>query len=669
MPAIYPVDNYWQLKVGKDLVKIDGLENSATKFSNDRWYNIRIEYTYSDTEKLNNGVATLRIYINDVLGYENTAFSSYTGDNSSGSQNDSTLSKILFNIRKGTTTSGFNYDTTFYLDNVYVGTQIADNLGNGAHADDELTNKYGEGDLAVTEKAEASANRTSADIYTYETDFIWNGEDGSFVLNLLASQTEGTASIASVYATAANGVITIASSEGGKTLATLLAGKWANIRVEYTPASKTVAGATDGETVTEYSGKYVIYVNGAAVGTVTSAAEKTVSNVAYAGAEIVVSGEGLTIDNTFCNAEYVDEIGTGKNYKDSDKYGEGDLAITDTKTFNTNAYYGDTFTFETDFKWVAENGSIVIVDKDGEALVTIDVTVSGEFAELYIGETKLASVAVGYWRNISVAYNAGVFTITAAGNSVTVEKVAGSFGGVTVNGQAVVDNTFIKVEYTDYQGKGANASAAIKYNKTDAYTTDNAAAVGADKTNDDVLAWIAAAQKAFGFGKKFGSLAVDFGNSKTGNSYIFETDLSFVASGVGAADDAVYFTIAMESNAGDIFTIYALGVYEIDELTGAKYVALSTSESIDDAFAYVREDLWYNIQIVYNVTEAETAGKFAGEWTVVLNGAVVANGTVESDVDNTTFKSAEMELSADVYDIEIDLQKTYVGATTIATEE
>ena len=69
------------------------------------------------------------------------------------------------------------------------------------------------------------------------------------------------------------------------------------------------------------------------------------------------------------------------------------------------------------------------------------------------------------------------------------------------------------------------------------------------------------------------------------------------------------------------------------------------------------------------MTEATTAGKFAGEWNVYLNGESVATGTTEGDVDNTTFKTGSIALSDEIWDTELKLTKTYVGAKTIETEK
>ncbi len=669
MPAIYPVDEYWQIKVGSTAVKFDSAGH--TKLSRNEWYNIRIEYTYESGAEKDN----LKVFINGFEGYSGAP-----------GKNSADVSKFYFNIRSGggyTTSKNGIYDTEVLIDNVYIGTPIADNIGNGAHVDNELTNDYtdteaGTTDLTVKDtKNTVNATKTSADIYTYETDFIWTGENGSFELNLLASQTEGTASIASLFATVNNGAITFSTSKDGAAVAVVLAGKWANIRVEYTPASKTVAGETEG-TVTEYSGKYTVYINNNKVATATSAAETTVVNTAFAGAELTVVGE-LKLDNTFCNAEFIDVIGSGAyaDEDETDKYvtGEGDaavdgyLSVTDTYTFVTNANLGDKYFFETDFRWLGESGSIVIVDKDGAALVTVTVTVADGAATLTVGEQALATVPVGYWRNLSVAYAEGKFTVTVGEGVVTVAKEAASFGGAVLNGNADADNTYVVATYSNYQGKGENASSAIKYNKNGVFTTNDEDAIDANKENPDVLTWIDAAQKELVFGKKYGTLAIDFANSKTGTTYIFETDLSFAASGLSDKADSNYFTITMESEKGDLFTVYAIGVYKLDAASGCNYLALSTSKSVDDAFAYVRADLWYNLQITYTVVASETEGAYAGEWTVALNGAQVATGTVESDVDNTTYVSAEMELSADVYAVELTLQKTYIGATTVAAEE
>ncbi len=676
MPAVYPVDNYWTLKVGSTLVKLD--DEGHTKFSNDRWYNIRIEYTYTDAENLNNSKATLRIYINgnEKPGYENTAFTNFTGDSSNSTKNDSSLGKILFNIRKGDTNNCPPiFDTKFFLDNVYVGPVIKDVIGSGEYKDDALTNKT---EQTLTDNtATINATRTSADVYVCESDLKMPAS-GSFIIKLLASQTEGVASIAELYATAKDGVVTIATTEGGKAIATLLSDKWFGLRVEYTPAVKVIPATEEGAADTyEYSGKYTVYVNGAKVTTVNSAADKTVANTAFAGVSVTAVGT-VTVNNVYCNAVYQDTKDTGDHFKDSDKYvtddTDGTLVVDSSKVFSPKATLGQEFFFETDFKWLGESGSIVLKDNEGAELLTVTVTVNGERATIAVGDTEIASVPVGYWRNISISYAEGVFTVNAADGTATVEKKADSFAGATLNGNAEVDNTYVASVSKDYSGKGVNASTSVNYTKNDIFTAEGTYGYDEEKdASDTTVAWLTAKKNDLTFGKIYGSLALNFISKDAGTTYIFETNLNWLGSEFGAIDasveDAVYFTISLKSAVGDIFTVYALGEYEIDPANDDKYLGLSTSESKDDIFAYVKADLVYNVSITYTVTEATTAGKFAGEWNVYLNGENVKSGTTEGDVDNTTFESGSITLSDEIYDTELELTKTYVGAKTLATEE
>ena len=668
MPAVYPVGDYWEMKVGSTLVKFDA--DGHTKLSNGEWYNIRIEYTYVEGEAKD----SLKVFINGFEGY-------------SGSPNKKAveMAKIAFNIRSGGgfTTSGEGiYDTKVMLDNVYVGAAIKDNAGNGAYADDALTNKT---EQSIADKTETvSATRTSADVYVYESDLKMPA-NGSFIIKLLASQTEGTASVAELYATAKDGAVTIATTEGGKPVATFLSGKWFGLRVEYTPEVEVTPATEEGAADTyEYFGKYVVYMNGEKIATVNSAAEETVANTAFAGVSVTAVG-AVAVNNVYCNAVYQDVVGSGDNFKNSDKYitGEGEAAVDGTlvvdssKVFAPAATLGQEFFFETDFKWLGESGSIVLKDNAGAELLTVNVVVNGERATVKVGDTEIASVPVGYWRNISISYAAGVFTVNAAGGTATVEKKADSFAGATLTGNAEVDNTYVASVSSDYSGKGVNASTSVNYTKNDIFTAEGTYGYDEEKdATDTTTAWITAKKNELVFGKTYGSLALNFINKGEGTTYIFETNLNWLGSEFGAdgkvaadVDNAVYFTISLKSEAGDIFTVYALGEYEIDPANDDKYLGLSTSKSADDIFAYVRADLVYNVSITYTVTEATTAGKFAGEWNVYLNGESVATGTTEGDVDNTTFKTGSIALSDEIWDTELELTKTYVGAKTIETEE
>ena len=697
--TIYVVDEYYEIKYnGSQKIYLD-MENEKSKFSKNEWYNFRMEYDYES-----GSTAAFKFYVN---GKEANKIQTLNVTEKNDPANPTTFN---FNIRAGggTYTAAPIMGTEFYIDNVYVGEPIKDSLGEGEHVDaaDKYITGEGEsavdGNLKVTDKAEKTAVKTSGDIYTYETDMNWTGKNGSFKVDLLAAQTEGAASVATLYGKVVNGVITLSTTEGGKAIATLLAGNWFNLRVEYTAAAKQVAGETEGETVTEYSGEYVIYINNNKAASVKSAAETTVKNDVYAGAVITVAGEGevageLTVDNTFCSAEYVDVIGEGENAKNSDKYvtGEGDAAVDGTltvngaHTFQPDAYLGQEYFFETDIKWLGESGSIVITDKDGATLMTITATVAEGMVTYAIAETEqvVATVPVGYWRNLSVTYAAGVVTVTVAGETATVNDVTvNSFGGATLNGNAEIDYTYCKSVYTDAKGSGANSGDAITNYTKDGVLTHNGAG---EEYADRIYSWVTTSRKALSLGKLINSdLTVSFAQSGTGNVYVFETDLKWYAPDVdeslkdsdkamgteaGKVDtqaaNAVYFTISIKSEAGTLFTVYAIGICEIDAKSGAQYVALSTSESLDDAFAYVRADLWYNVSVSYTVTETETEGAFAGAWTVALNGEQVGAGTVESTVDNSTYVAADVTLTEDVYDTALDLEKTYIGEQTATTEE
>ena len=669
--AIWPDGDFWKLSVGESFSSAKFItfdeEKTKTKLSTNEWYNIRIEYSYDETADAD----LLEIFINGVKGYS-----------AKQGKNLKDVAKFDFNVRSGggfTTSKEGIFGTKVMIDNVYVGAAIKDNVGNGAYADDALTNKT-EQTLTDT-TATVNATRTSADVYVCESDLKMPA-NGSFIIKLLASQTEGTASVAELYATAKDGVVTISATEGGTAIATLLSDKWFGLRVEYTPAVKVISATDEGAADTyEYSGKYTVYVNGAKVTTVNSAAEKTVANTAFAGVSVTAVG-AVSVNNVYCNAVYQDDKGSGDNYKESDKYitGEGDSAVDGTlvvdssKVFAPAATLGQKFFFETDFKWLGENGSIVLKDNEGAVLLTVTVTVDGEHATVAVGETNIATVPVGYWRNLSISYAEGKFTVNVADGTATVEKKAGSFAGATLTGNAEVDNTYVASVAEDYSGKGVNASTSVNYTKNDIFTAEGPYGYDEEKdATDTTVAWITAKRNDLTFGKTYGSLALNFLNNGEGTTYIFETNLNWFGSEFGAVDasaeDVVYFTISLKSEAGDIFTVYALGTYKLDPANDDKYLGLSTSESKDDIFAYVRADLVYNVSITYTVTEATTAGKFAGEWNVYLNGEIVKSGVTEGDVDNTTFASGSITLSDKVFDTELELTKTYTGAKTLETEE
>ena len=349
-------------------------------------------------------------------------------------------------------------------------------------------------------------------------------------------------------------------------------------------------------------------------------------------------------------------------------------------------------------------------------------------------ENVIATLPTGTWHNLLIKYVAGAKTETTVDEVTTVTYagayelylngellVSGDVAGATDNstfGAAVInfsdavaapeieaDNLFVGSIDLDNHGNGeyADDKATEDYERvTSTIKLDIIASEGlldADKTLAYIDGWINIVTEetvrtngwitveaglknvALEIGKKVDVASATFVSAvDAGTDYVFETDIKWMGSSGGIADDtlasAVFFSYELASENGALVTVY--GICEAGDYDR---VILSTTRNAEDGFATITKDLWYNIRIVYTpkattTTTGEgdaavTTTTYSGSYQIFVDGVSVAGASdVACEKDNSKFTGATVTLHYDeeVYDATVRMDNTYTSAITAVEE-
>ncbi len=418
-----------------------------------KWYNIRFEFNPADRNT--------KIYMNGEY------FTELILPLSGRGTDDTSFAGIGFNLRANP--AGTTY-TKFILDNTIATTLESDFIGDGQYYDEsEHYDDYDAGDNAgikVESEGENNyLNMTSGTLtelltqnrghkYVYETDIKWNGakfnsDDVESATALSFKLYSGENVIFELIGSSNNGETSLNLKVGKENVGQLSLGYWSNLRVVYTPAETETAeveledGSTEYRTV--YGGTCELYVNGSLLwrSTVEKMSNKAiyVDNTSFDKAELTVGTDvasvNVFIDNTYVTAHFIDDIGNGDNFSDSDNLENDELAgtnhlITSSTIFGATLVNGvNTVEMKLKLEWngkfdtatsTANVATIDFVDEEGNTITSISLNVNKVTGRVDILD---ASLALEEWYTVSVASLPGSekYVISIAADSAPEEPV------------------------------------------------------------------------------------------------------------------------------------------------------------------------------------------------------------------------------------------------------
>ncbi len=649
--------------------------NSSLKFKLNEWHNLRFEFNPANDE--------LTVWINNVLVYNKVPYN--LGDG----KNDSAFAGVSMSMRGS---KGGTYSEILF-DNMYATTLYRDYHGLGEnYKDSDKYDNYtsGTGVTVETENGDTYINNTEntitgspahnrGDEYIFETDIRWNGATGfenvdSTTAKVLEfAMKSGTNNIFSLSGvTTSNSASNLMLKVGTVTVATLARDYWMNLRIVYTPHEAEVV---DGETV--YRATYTIYING------NSAYESTIECDHYDtfdSASLVIKSEfaevvpSIDLDNTYTAACYIDDLGAGEHYSDANHYGESDLTITSSQTFESAISIGSHYLFEADIKWVSGNATIALTSLSGNDLVVYIVpdTSNAGYAKLSLnsdGSDAFFTIYMGVWYNLQLEAEDGVYAVNISGiqRAYVERELAETCNGakieVTSGSSLVVDNTYMLVENNNYSGRGENKDNAIN-NYTQA--VDNTiifdpelAETDVNNKYTDAYVTVTKSQIVLGKNTAMSENLVSFIGGKNADLHIFESDITWGGTTLGIetpitnTSNAAFFTVTLKDSDGNaVLTVYAVGIYNKDSVADSiNFLGLYTS--LDDvasgnAFAYICDGVTFNLRVEYKAT---------GAYEIFVNNKSVNTGSGNACA---AMGGVDVALGNSVYDTKLTLKYTAI---------
>ena len=408
---------YWTLSQLDTIIKDSN--GNAFKGMLGKWYNLHFEYD----PITNNG----DIYINGEF------FASRTMSQSGSIKEDTKFAGVGMNVRAYP--QGTVY-TEIIFDNTIATTINTDNIGAGSYFDQsEHYDDYAdsEGITVETDENGKYLNITGATIidapgsnsghtYVYETDIKWNsvGKAAETLDIMSLAMYNGENAIFEIVGYTEKGKEGLFLKSGDIAFGKLTQGYWSNLRVVITPLEPEQReveytdeeGNTYKETKTAYGADIEVFINGGSVWaeTIESINEELVfiPNGRFDSVKLDVNctnnGDSLMIDNTFVDARFVDNFGSGSNAPDSDGFekdenatGDGYIVggvyapavknenITQLDTvvkFNWNGVFGLA-------EYTSDVAEISVVDSKGNTLSTIKINIDRQDKLLHLGEKVL----------------------------------------------------------------------------------------------------------------------------------------------------------------------------------------------------------------------------------------------------------------------------------------
>ena len=174
------------------------------------------------------------------------------------------------------------------------------------------------------------------------------------------------------------------------------------------------------------------------------------------------------------------------------------------------------------------------------------------------------------------------------------------------------------------------------------------------------------------------SIGLKNDSNKTGDSYVFETDLSFDGSAKGsAANNLAWFGMSASGVAKENYFLYLRFVYVPDADGNIEYVRIVDTSSSVGTVATLNYGETYNVRLIYtvdNVYNADgTLNRYRGDVEIYVDNMLVksyktvgAGGTVSNEQFNCVGFEIRHYSSSNVNEMTYYFDNTFIGAVSEA---